>query len=165
MSADADFLRMTPDEQRAVLRATAMAVSREDLDAFFDTWQIATQDHGAPYRVVGNLFGAEFSITRNGSIERLLEEGLCVRPATTSERADVEWGIRSGALQIEIRKGVGGLLGPTQIAMVLHQATGRFRPFAYRYQRPHSTGGVFQPCDADIGARLNRTNPTFDKMT
>lgn len=151
------FLQMTPEQQHAYLRAQRMKVTHEEVYDFQDTWSKATLDYSdmGRYRVVGNIPGlGEFRRNRDGSLERLLEDGLCVRPATSRERFEVDDAIRGGQIQIEVKKGIGGLLGPTVTMMVLHQATGRFRPFNYRYQLPDSLGGSFQPCEADIEGRM-----------
>lgn len=148
------FLQMTPDQQRAYLRARRMQVTEDEIEDFHDTWSQATLDYMGRYRVVGIVpFVGEFSFDRRNQLECLLEDGLSRRAATVSERYEVIEAIRGGSLQVELRKGAGGLLGPTVTLMVLHQATGRFRPFNYRYQLPDCAGGAFQPCEADTEGR------------
>lgn len=152
--AERTFLQMTPDQQHAYLRAQKMRVTHEELHDFHDTWANATLDYMGRYRVVGSAPGlGEFRLNSDGTLECLLQDGLCYRAATARERFEVDDAIRGGQLQVEVKKGVGGLLGPTVTMMVLHQATGRFRPFNYRYQLPDSLGGSFQPCKADIEGR------------
>ncbi|MEN8665203.1 MAG: hypothetical protein ABF296_11470 [Oceanococcaceae bacterium] len=153
-AAPRTFLQMTPDQQHAYLRAQRMQVTADEIEDFHDAWSQATRDHMGRYRVVGIVpFVGEFSFDRHHQLECLLEDGLCRRPATASERFEVDTAIRGGSLQVELRKGAGGLLGPTLTLMVLHQATGRFRPFNYRYQLPDSLGGSYQACAADIEGR------------
>lgn len=153
--APSTFLKMTPDQQHAYLRAQRMQVTSREVDDFQDTWAKATLDFMGRYRVVGSIPGVgEFRCNSDGTLERLLEDGMCCRPATTRERAEVDQAIRAGHVQVALKKGVGGLLGPSVTLMVLHQSTGRFRPFNYRYQLPDSLGGSFQPCYADIEGRM-----------
>lgn len=145
------FLEMTPDEQRAAMKAERAAVSEGDVEAFNATWLQSTKDYeDVGYRVVGNIPGLGDVGSYRGGFQIIADDGQTYREATSPEFTEIQDAIRGGQVSIYVkpRWRTGG---DTAAVMTLHAATGKFKPFDYTFRMVSSAGEANAESDLPAG--------------
>lgn len=146
------FHKMTPDQQRAAMAAEKAAVSDEQVDQFLSGWGGVTADYlTAGYRVAGHIVGGSSGAYRvdGGKIETVSRDGMTATDASAGQVDELRDAIRGGQVQVELYRRWGGSVDSSSPIKVLHQASGKFKPFEGKFELPGLSG--------DEGAQVDYT--------
>jgi len=136
------FHKMTPDQQRAAMAAEKSAVSDEQVDQFLSDWGSLTTDYvTAGYRVAGRIVAGapESFMVEAGKIEAVSPDGMTATDASADQVDELRDAIRGGQVQVDLYRRWGGSVDSSAPIKVLHQATGKFKPFEGKFELPSTT--------------------------
>lgn len=146
------FHKMTPEQQRAAMAAEKAAVSDGQVDQFLSGWGGVTADYlAAGHRVAGHIVGGSSGAYRveGSKIETVSRDGMSATHASAGQVDELRDAIRGGQVQVELYRRWGGSVDSSSPIKVLHQASGKFKPFEGKFELPGLS--------SDAGAQVDYT--------